>query len=67
MTDMWKAIVASVAIFGSAFAFSSTNAGFDKAGKYYLQKKKQEQRSMRTGSAYRTIGRSSSGGIRGGK
>jgi|GEM_PF-3056310 hypothetical protein len=64
---MWKAIIASVALFGSAFAFSATNTGFDKAGKYYLQKKKMEQRSVRSGSAVRSIGRSSSGGIRGGK
>ena len=63
---MIRTIIASLAIFGSALGISSTYVGFDKAGKYYLQERAKENKSLRAGSIARgtdIIG----GGIHSGK
>ena len=63
---MWKAFIAAGVIFGSAFALSTSNVGFDRAGKYYLQQKKNDPKSVRTGSSVPRVG-GSSGGLHSGK
>ena len=64
---MWKTALTAVIAMAAASAVSFSNAGYDHAGKYYLQKMKEERKSIRSGSSTYHYGRPLSGGLHSGK
>mgnify|MGYP001036217353 CR=1 FL=1 len=67
---MIRTLVVALVLLGGGYALSHYMVGYDRAGTYYLQKMREQRKSLRVGSAYHPAMRTGgplSGGMRAGK
>ncbi|TAL35133.1 MAG: hypothetical protein EPN93_11125 [Spirochaetes bacterium] len=67
---MIRSLIVGLVLLGGGFALSNYLVGYDRAGTYYMQRMREQRKSLRVGSTYypgMRTGGPVSGGMRSGK
>lgn len=64
---MLRPVIVTALLFAGAYALTSGNVGYNKAGADYVSKVREERKSIRTGSGYYTPMSRGTGSFKSGK